>query len=101
VVVTRNPAWQSPDVVVARSFADAIAKSAGDTEVFVIGGEQIFREALAEADRIYLTEIDRDFPGDVIFPALEQGRWQEAASETLRDEAAGLTYRNRILDRRS
>lgn len=100
VVISRNPGYRPAGVVVARSVADAFDKARGDEEIFVIGGEQVFREALPSANRIYLTEIDRDFPGDVFFPELEQGRWQEAASEAVRDEASGLAYRNRILERR-
>lgn len=100
VVISRNPGYRPAGVVVARSIADAIDKARGDAEIFVIGGEQVFREALPSANRIYLTEIDRDFPGDVFFPELEQGRWQETASETVRDEAAGLVYRNLILNSR-
>jgi dihydrofolate reductase len=101
VVVTRNPGWKAEGVLVARSLADAIAKAGDDPEIFVIGGEQVFRDALAMADRIYLTEIDRDFEGDVAFPALDPGRWQQTGDEALRDDASGLTYRNRVLDRRT
>ncbi len=99
VVITRNPAWKWPDVVVARSFADAVTKSADDREVFVIGGEQVFREALPRADRIYLTRIDRDFFGDTFFPEPAASEWRQTAREDLRDEASGLAYSNFTLER--
>lgn len=101
VVITRNPAWRADGVVVARSLADAIAKAGRDTEIFVIGGEQVFREALPLADRIYLTEIDREFAGDVFFPDPGPDRWTEVSREDLRDEAGGFAYSNRIFDRRT
>jgi dihydrofolate reductase len=70
-----------------------------DDEVFVIGGERVFREALDRADRIHLTELEQEFDGDVRFPELPAGAWRQVAVETLRDEKAGLAYSNRILER--
>ena len=99
VVITRNPDWHTEGVVVASSFADAIRKTAGDEEVFVIGGEQVFRDALPQADRIYLTELDRAFPGDVYFPPLDPAQWRESIRETLHDDASGLGYSNALLER--
>lgn len=59
----------------------------GDTpaaEVMVIGGAQIYAQALGEADRLYLTEIDAQFPGNVHFPAFDhmQPGWTETARES-------------------
>jgi dihydrofolate reductase len=99
VVITRNPAWRAHGVVVAGSLADAVSKTGNDTEIFVIGGELVFREALPLADRIYLTEIHREFAGNVFFPDIVSSQWVEAAREDLRDEASGLAYSNRVLER--
>ncbi|HVY05046.1 MAG TPA: dihydrofolate reductase [Burkholderiales bacterium] len=99
VVVTRNPAWKVDGAITASSLRDAIAKAKGDDEIFVIGGEQIFREALPLADRIYLTQIERDFAGDVHFPPLAQETWSQKSSESGSDEASGLRYSYKTLER--
>ena len=62
------------------SLADALAACAGDTEAFVIGGAEIYREALPLADRMYLTEVMAEYPGDVRFPALGP-EWREISRE--------------------
>jgi dihydrofolate reductase len=85
VVVTRNPAWRAEGVVVAGSLAEALSKAGDDSEVFVIGGEEIFREALAFANRIYLTEIDREFQGDAFFPWIDPDGWRVSSREALPD----------------
>ncbi len=82
VVVTRNPALRFEGALTAESLRDAIEKSSGDTEVFVIGGEAIFREAQALASRIHATEIAHDYEGDTHFPAIDCNHWREANSET-------------------
>lgn len=99
VVVSRNPLWRFAGVATVDSLQKALALAGGDDEVFVIGGEQIFREALPFADRILLTEIDRDFAGNVFFPPLVAQEWRETASEELVDAASGLRYINRTLER--
>jgi dihydrofolate reductase len=101
VVVSRNPLWRFAGVVTVDSLQKALALAGADDEVFVIGGEQIFREALPFADRILLTEIDREFAGDVFFPPLSTRDWRETASEELVDEASGLHYINRTLERQA
>jgi dihydrofolate reductase len=74
IVVTRG-AFAHPGVQVARSVEEALALAAGDDEAFVAGGAEIYRAALPLADRLYLTEIDRDFPGDTHFPDFDRDDW--------------------------
>ena len=101
VIVSRNPDFRFDGAVVADSLATALAKASKDSEVFVIGGEQIFREALKIADRVLLTEIHREFEGDVYFPPLTGQEWMESSREDLHDEASGLSYSNKTLQRKS
>ena len=82
VVVTRNPGFRFEGVLTSRSLLDALKESAGEEEVFVIGGEQIFRDALLLAARIHATEIARDYEGDTYFPAIDRTQWQETSAET-------------------
>jgi dihydrofolate reductase len=86
VVVTRNPELRSDGVVTAENLREALEESSGDTEVFVIGGEGIFRDALALAGRIYATEIAREYPGDRKFPPINLSDWREINSEPFAEE---------------
>jgi dihydrofolate reductase len=75
IVVTRDLAWSGPGVEVAHTVDEALAMARGD-EVFVAGGEEIFRLALPRADRLQLTRIDQDFPGDTFFPEIDENDWE-------------------------
>lgn len=77
VVVTRNADYAPPGVIVASSLEAAIAACGDDAEIFVIGGAELYRQAIALADRIYLTEIDADIDGDAHFTELDRMLWQE------------------------
>ncbi len=78
VVVTRNANYAPPDVTVVNSFEAAIAACGDDQEIFVIGGAELYRQAIKLADRIYLTEIDADIPGDTHFAKFDRKLWREA-----------------------
>jgi dihydrofolate reductase len=80
VVITRQPTWHAPGVEVAHSLAEALAL-AGPTEVFVVGGSDVYRQALPFADQMMLTEIEQSPEGDVFFPTIEPDHWQETARE--------------------
>jgi dihydrofolate reductase len=82
VIVSRNPDYAVPGAIVAGSLKQALqACGDDDEEVFVIGGAQLYREALPLADRLYLTWIEQDFEGDAHFPPLDIGQWHEAGRE--------------------
>lgn len=83
VIVSRRSGYAVAGATVVSSFDEAIAASAGDSEVFVIGGAEIYARALAVADRIYATEIAREFEGDVRFPELDRTQWREVKAEPL------------------
>ena len=69
--------------MVARSLDTAIefVRFDNEEEVFVIGGGDLFEQAIDIADRIYLTQVHAEVNGDAFFPALEAGGWQEVARE--------------------
>ena len=85
-VVTRQPDYAAPGASVVGSLRAALEQCAGQGAVFVIGGAALYREALAFAETLYLTEIQRDFPGDTRFPEFDPKRWREA--ERVPQEAA-------------
>jgi dihydrofolate reductase len=80
IVITRNPAWRHDNVDTATSLAEAAAL-AGGSEAFVIGGAQIFREALPQTQRMIVTEIDKTFDCDTFFPRIDPQQWRETARE--------------------
>lgn len=77
VVVTRNADYSVPGVIVTSSLEAAISACGDDEEIFVIGGAELYRQAIDLADRIYLTEIDADIPGDAHFTEFDRKTWQE------------------------
>ena len=83
LVLSRDAAFVAPGCVVVPSLEVALqhAKEAGETECFIIGGAQVYAEALPLASRLYLTRVDADVEGDVKMPALGEG-WHEEWSES-------------------
>ena len=80
LVITRQPHWQAAGAQRASSLHDALQQCAGSIQVWVIGGAQIYAEALPLADEAVVTEIDANFEGDAFAPALD-GQWHEAERE--------------------
>ncbi len=81
IVVSRDPAFAPQGAEATASLDAALAACAGAQQVFVIGGAQLYAAALPLADRLYLTEIQRDFAGDTLFPEWDRGAWRELARE--------------------
>lgn len=75
IVVSRTLGDAPSEVIVVPDLSSAFAAAAPADEVFVIGGAKLYAEALAVADRIYLTELDADVDGDTHFPAFEVSAW--------------------------
>lgn len=106
IVVSRDEGFKAPDADVVHDLDEALAKAramaevAGLDEVFVIGGAEIYAEALPEAHRIYLTEVEGQPPGDAFFPELPAGEWQETARDDRPpDGAGGPAYSLVVLER--
>src|SRR5688500_9703107 len=71
-----------------------------NSECFVIGGAEIFRQTLPLCDRLYITEIQRDFDGDVLFPEFNREEWNEIEREKHHWDDNGLAYHFVVLDRK-
>ena len=98
LVVSRNAQLQATGAEVFTSLDAALAACA-DEEVFVIGGAQLYREAMPHADRLYITEIAQAFEGDAHFPSPEAQQWLETSRERHTSES-GLDYAFVIYDRK-
>lgn len=70
IIITRNPNFKADGCEVVPSLQAAIALVSEDDETFIVGGEEIYRQALPVTDRVYLTRIDKVFEGDRHFPEL-------------------------------
>lgn len=78
IVLTRDPYFVGSNLVVVHSLQEGIdyAKANGESELFIIGGAQIYKQSLPHLDQLYITEIDLDVPdGDVFFPKIDLKRW--------------------------
>jgi dihydrofolate reductase len=105
IVVTRNADYEAPGAVVASSLEEGLqyARQANDAEAFIIGGGEIYREALAMrlVDRLYLTLVHADVEGDTRFPALDPGEWTEVQRERHEaDERHAHAFSFVVLERR-
>lgn len=104
IVITRDPYFTADGVLTAHSMEDAlgIAYDLGETEAFVIGGGEIFRESADLWDRLYLTEVAVSVDGaDVFFPELDMTDWHEVwREEHAPDEKNEWAYTFRVLERR-
>lgn len=74
-IVLSNSCSAIEGVVVVHSLSMALAETKDNAEVMIIGGEQLFKDALPIANRLYITRIHHQFPADVFFPNIDVNRW--------------------------
>ncbi len=71
IILSRNKSYKVEGAYTAAHLKDAIALCEGAKEIFVIGGAQLYKEALPKANRLYLTIINQKFEGDAHFPEFD------------------------------
>lgn len=81
IVVTRQAAYAAPGAETAASLDEALARVASAPRVFVIGGGQLYAQALPRADDLVLTEIDAELDGDAFFPPWDRHAFAEVSRE--------------------
>jgi len=81
IVVTRTPGYAASGASIASSLGAALALCTGESMAFIIGGQQLFAEALPIASGLVMTEIHRDYPGDTWFPEFDRSQWRETQRE--------------------
>ncbi|MBQ9138547.1 MAG: dihydrofolate reductase [Alistipes sp.] len=82
VVITRDTNLTIEGCTMAHSLQQAIELFDPAEEVFIIGGSQIYTQALPLADRIYLTVIDKEYAGDSSFPEIDMNQWHQTSCES-------------------
>lgn len=102
IVVTRNKDFKPEGCFVAGSVDDAVelARSRGESEAFVIGGAEIYAQALELADRIYLTQVHAEVDADTLFAEFDPSRWAEKESiHHQADEKNQYAFTFKLLER--
>lgn len=98
-VLSRDPAFAPAGARVFRDLEAALAQPR-DGELAVIGGAQLYRQALPAAQRIHLTRVDAALDGDTWFPEIDPAQWRETACEQhAADERHAYAYRFVTLER--
>ena len=105
IIITRNSEYQNDYCAVVFDFQAALkeandyAKKNGKSEIFIIGGAEVYRQAIDFADKAYITEVHADFDGDAVFNMLDLSNWQEIARDYHANETSDLPYSYVVLRR--
>ncbi len=92
IVITRDVNYSRPDITVVGSLEEALRiagleqgrefeENQDEVEVFVIGGGEIYKQAMDKANKLYITEVHQDFEGDTMFPYIDMAIWHETSRE--------------------
>jgi dihydrofolate reductase len=93
VIITRNQEYKAPGCVVVHSMQEALTIAKNDPQPFIIGGAQIYDEAILFADQLDITEVHAEFEADVFFPKIDLKLWKEIKRETFSsDEKNQYSY---------
>ncbi len=79
IVVTRQKDYSAPGAIIAHSIEEALllAKERAETEVFIIGGAEIYSQTMSFVTKLYITEVHHCFDGDAFFPPFDRKFWKE------------------------
>ena len=77
IVLSSNGKFTAPDIITATGLHEGLAKAAETNckEIFIIGGGEIYKQAMPIADRVYMTRVHADLEGDTFFPPLSAENW--------------------------
>lgn len=94
IVITRNSNWNAEGVLIANSLDEAIEKAKEfDLEIFILGGGNIYEQAMDLADVLVVTEVHHSFEGDAKFPEIDLNIWKEISREKFgKDEKHTFEY---------
>ncbi|MBA3695660.1 MAG: dihydrofolate reductase [Methylotenera sp.] len=91
VIVTRNKDYKIAGALIAHTVIEAAALCKGDAEAFIIGGAELYKDALKLVNKLYITQIDIKIDGDAFFPEFNNAEWQETLHEE-HTSAQGLKF---------
>ncbi len=100
IIITRQKDFEADGVIKAASISEALRLTADESEVFIIGGAEIYRQTLPLANRIYLTKVSAQLDADAFFPVLSPDEWEIKTTEDHpADEKHTYAYSFVIMDR--
>jgi dihydrofolate reductase len=103
IIITRDMFYLVNGCTVVHSLAEAlqVAENEGETEVFIIGGGEIYAQSMHLYDKIYLTNVHADIKGSIVFPVIEEEDWDVTFEEYhVKDEKNEYDFTFRILERK-
>ena len=104
IVITRQQDWKADNAIVVKTLDDSIKKAVEATdakEIFVIGGGQIFHEALPRTNRVYLTRVHTSIDGDAYFPELKPSEWKLTSQQNFpADDKHAYAYSFELWERK-
>ena len=77
IICTRNPNYSAPGCIIAVSVQQALKSAAHDSQIFIVGGAEIYRLFMPMIERLHLTIVHHLFDGDAYFPEVEKKEWKE------------------------
>ena len=95
ILITRNTSYHKDGCEIVHSLEDAIKLIQDQEHAFIIGGAQIYKEAIDKklVDQLDITKVHQNFDADVFFPSIDPTSWKEVSEETfLPDEKNQYTY---------
>lgn len=106
IVITRQTGYEIPGAIVVNSIEDALLvceeTSTINSENFIIGGEKLYQQTIKICQRMYITEIQSNFDGDVFFPEFDPSDWEETQRDKhFSENDTHLEYHFVVLDRKS
>lgn len=103
IVITRQASWQNEGIIKVGSLTAAIqyAEQENFKEIFIVGGGEIYKEALPLADRIYMTRVHAEIDGDTFFPQINEEEWQLQSAQLFEaDEKNKFAHTIEIWDKK-
>jgi len=101
IVMTGQPDFSAPGCEVVSSMDEVLKAAEGAGELMVIGGASIYTLLFDQADRLYLTRLDKVFEGDTFFPEFNEAPWEETFSEIHEDDKqVDFSYTFKVLNRK-
>lgn len=102
IIITKDPYFISSNCLIARSIPEALkmAHDLHESEVFIIGGGQIYEQTKEFWDKVYLTEVDLEVKGDVYFPKMDYKTWKLVSEDRHeKDEKNEFNYTFKIYEK--
>lgn len=81
IIITRNKQYKAKGCIIVNSISEALDIAKSDTSPFIIGGAQIYKEAINRVDQLDITEVHHEFEADVFFPKIDLTIWKETKRE--------------------